>query len=578
MLRYLCLLLIFFCLPTRANDCPDWPAARALSEITHLQQRIDTWDDAYHREGRSLIADELYDQSRQRLSRWRLCFGLHLPPDPLRSAKGTVPHPVPHTGLDKLNDAGAVETWLSTRADVWAQPKVDGVAVTLIYREGRFVQAISRGDGTRGHDWTDAARLINAIPLQLTSAEDVVVQGELYWRLTAHRQAQAGSVNARATVAGLMTRHTLTAEQAQSIGLFVWDWPQGPLAFAERLAALDRLGFPSTAALSHKVSGFTEAQRWREHWYRSPLPFASDGIVLRQERRPDAERWQAKAPHWAIAWKYPFAQALAEVRKVRFKIGRTGRITPVLDLVPVLLDDRQIKRVSVSSLKRWQELDIRPGDQVAISLAGLTIPRLDSVVVRSPERLELAIPLAEDFHGLSCFRPTPGCESQFLARLTWLSGKRGLALPHVGPGTWEKLLATGRLNGILDWLTLEPPELATIDGFGERSSARLYNSFNEARQRPFARWLKALGLPPTGEADLGTSWSILAQRTVEQWQAEPGIGPGRAAQLSAFFRAPEVLALGAQLAAAGIDGFSPPLPAGSPEPDVSNALQQPIAP
>jgi DNA ligase (NAD+) len=163
--------------------------------------------------------------------------------------------------------------------------------------------------------------------------------------------------------------------------------------------------------------------------------------------------------------------------------------------------------------------------------------------------------VAADFHPVSCWQPTPGCESQFLARLTWLSGKKGLALPHVGPGTWEKLLETGRLNGLLDWLTLDAQELATIDGFGERSSVRLFNSFNDARQRPFAQWLKALGLPPTGQAALADSWQALAQRSSEQWQAEAGIGPGRAAQLSAFFRDPQVVALSERLRVAGVDGF-----------------------
>jgi DNA ligase (NAD+) len=116
-------------------------------------------------------------------------------------------------------------------------------------------------------------------------------------------------------------------------------------------------------------------------------------------------------------------------------------------------------------------------------------------------------------------------------------------------------LDTGHLKGLLDWLTLDAQELANIDGFGDRSSARLLNSFNSARQRPFARWLKALGLPPTGQAQLGDSWQELAQRNTEQWQAEPGIGPGRAAQLSAFFRDPQVLALSETLHMAGINGF-----------------------
>ncbi|RON40259.1 DNA ligase B [Pseudomonas frederiksbergensis] len=547
--------LLLISLTANATDCPDWPHARALVEIDAAQQQIDSWDDSYHRNGHSPIADELYDQSRARLKQWRTCFNLAASPEPLRTAGGKVPHPIAHTGLEKLHDERAVENWLRDRNSVWIQPKVDGVAVSLIYRNGLLHQAISRGDGINGQDWTASARQIAAIPQQLPQSLDLLVQGELYWRLTDHVQAKVGSLNARATVAGLMARKSLSAEQAAGIGLFVWDWPQGPANLPARVATLDKLGFPTTEPYSQPINTFADAQHWRDHWYRSPLPFASDGIVLRQDQRPSAERWQARPPYWGVAWKYPFAQALAEVRKVNFKIGRTGRITPVLELAPVQLDDRQIKRVSVSSLQRWEQLDIRPGDQVAISLVGLTIPRLDDVVLRSTERPEVNAPLATDFHHLSCWQPTAGCESQFLARLTWLSGKQGLALPHVGPGTWEKLLATGRLNSLLDWLTLDAQELANIDGFGERSSARLLNSFESARQRPFARWLKALGLPPTGQAQLADSWQALAQRSNEQWQAEAGIGPGRAAQLSAFFRDPQVLALSETLRVAGIDGF-----------------------
>ena len=548
-------ILSLLCLSTQATECPGWPPTRAQAEISALQKQIDLWDDSYHRAGRSLVADELYDQARLRLSEWQECFSAGTSPEPLRTAGGPVAHPIAHTGLGKLHEGRAVDTWLKGRSNVWIQPKVDGVAVTLIYRKGQLVQAISRGDGLTGQDWTTPARQIVGIPQQLSQPLDLLVQGELYLRATDHVQAQAGSLSARGTVAGLMARKTLSAEHAAGIGLFVWDWPQGPADLPARIAALDELGFSSTAPYSHSIKTFADAERWRDHWYRSPLPFASDGIVLRQDQRPAAERWQAKAPYWIVAWKYPVAQALAEVRRVDFKIGRTGRITPVLELTPLRLDDRQVKRVSVSSLQRWEAMDIRPGDQVAISLAGLTIPRLDGVVLRSTERAELNVPLAADFHPLSCWQPTPGCESQFLARLAWLGDKQGLDLPHVGTGTWEKLLETGHLNGLLDWLTLDAQELANIDGFGERSSARLLNSFSIARQRPFVRWLKALGMPPTGQARLGASWQALAQRNTEQWQAETGIGPGRAAQLSAFFRDPQVLALSETLRVAGIDGF-----------------------
>ncbi|MGN8278568.1 NAD-dependent DNA ligase LigB [Pseudomonas sp. SMN5] len=554
-LSFLFACLLFICPPAIATPCPDWPAERAEAQIAALQQQVDTWDDSYHRLGRSLVADELYDQSRTQLSRWRDCFNLPASVDPLRTARGKIPHPVAHTGLEKLKDANAVEAWLRDRQDVWAQPKIDGVAVSLVYREGHLHQAISRGDGVHGHDWTQAALLIDAIPQRLRRPMDLRIQGELYWRLSEHVQASSGGLNARGTVAGLMARHNLTAQEAAGIGLFVWDWPEGPDTLAERMTALSELGFADALNYNQPIQNLADAERWRDHWYRTPLPFASDGIVLRQSRRPPADRWQARAPFWSVAWKYPYAQALAEVRKVQFKIGRTGRITPVLELEPVMLDDRRIRRVSVSSLERWEEMDIRPGDRVAISLAGLTIPRLDSVVLRNTVRQDIRVPRQADHHPLSCWQPTPGCESQFLARLSWLSGKHGLALPHVGPGTWEKLLAAGRIDGLLDWLTLDAAELATIAGFGEHSSARLLTSLQAARERPFAQWLKALGLPPVGEARLEGPWQVLAGRDAEQWQAEAGIGAGRAAQLSAFFRDPQVLALSQVLRTVGVDGF-----------------------
>jgi DNA ligase (NAD+) len=331
MLVTLRLLLVFLAACTALNahaDCPKWPATQAKSEIAALQKQIDQWDDAYHREGRSLVVDELYDQSLQRLSAWRECFRLPSPAEPLRTASGTVTHPIAHTGLDKIHKAEAVQAWLRDRHDVWVQPKVDGVAVTLVYRQGMLQQAISRGDGISGQDWTTSAQRINAIPQRLKQPLDLQVQGELYWRLDKHVQARSGSVNARAAVAGLMNRKSFTAEQAAGIGLFVWDWPQGPVDLPERISRLAALGFATIEPYSHPASDFAEAQKWRDHWYRSPLPFATDGVVLRQSQRPPAERWQARAPYWAVAWKYPFAQALAEVRKVNFKIGRTGRITP----------------------------------------------------------------------------------------------------------------------------------------------------------------------------------------------------------------------------------------------------------
>jgi DNA ligase (NAD+) len=540
-----------------AAPCPDWSAQQATTEIAALSKQLANWDDAYHRQGQSLVADELYDQARANLLLWHNCFAAVAPPlpEPLAGSPGRLAHPVAHTGLRKLPDGAAVATWIKGRQDLWVQPKVDGVAVTLVYRDGQLQQAISRGDGRSGQDWTANVRRLPAVAQHLSSKQTLILQGELYWRLSAHVQEQSGSQSARSRVAGLLARQELDPQSAAGIGLFIWDWPNGPADMRQRLQQLSALGFADSQQFSQPLHNFAEAKHWREHWYRSPLPFASDGVVLRQGSRPAAERWQAEPPHWAVAWKYPLSQALAVVQAVDFRIGRSGRITPVLRVQPVKLDDRRVEYVSANSLQHWQALDIRPGDQIAIRLAGLTIPKLDSVLWRTQQRAQLKVPKPEAYHALSCWRATPTCASQFRARLAWLSGKQGLALPGVGPGTWEKLLQAQQLEGLLDWLPLSAAQLAKIPGLGPRSATKLSQSFALARQRPLADWLRALGLPANAALSLDGDWNALAQRSAADWQRQPGIGPERAAQLQAFFHHPEVQALGEQLRQAQIAGF-----------------------
>jgi len=128
-------------------------------------------------------------------------------------------------------------------------------------------------------------------------------------------------------------------------------------------------------------------------------------------------------------------------------------------------------------------------------------------------------------------------------------------LPYVGRETWRTLIQAGLIVGFLDWLTLDAAELATIDGLGDRSRARVLDSLHSARQRPFAQWLKALGIPPAARNDLNGGWQTLVAKDTQAWRATDGIGPGRAAQLSAFFRDPHVQALAETLHVAGVDGF-----------------------
>ena len=546
-----CLLLC----PALALACPDWPETHARAELDSLRQQITAWDQAYHLRGESPVDDEIYDQARRRFSQWQQCYPQlrsNLPP-PLQGATGKLRHPVPHTGLDKAFDTQEVERWLVGRDDLWVQPKVDGVAVTLIYQDGELHQAISRGDGLAGQDWTANARQLPGVPQRLPASGRLIVQGELYWRQPQHIQARDGGQGARSKVAGLMARQA-PGKQAGQIGLLVWELPLGPLDMPARLQRLRELGFAESAALTQPVRNFEEVQQWRERWYCSPLPFASDGIVLRQGRRASGDTWRAQPASWALAWKYPYRQTLAEVREVHFKVGRSGRVTPVLQLQPVNLDDRRIAQVSLGSLRRWESLDIRPGDQVAIALAGLTIPRLQAVAWRSPQRAPVEAPPAGRYHALSCWRPSEGCEEQFLARLAWLGGKQGLQLRGVGPGTWRALLDAGQLNALLDWLELSADRLAALPGIGERSAQHLQGQFEESRKRSFRQWLRALGAPQADSLP-DERWSELTARSIDDWQQLPNIGPTRARQLQAFFADADVQRQAQRLAEVGVDGF-----------------------
>jgi len=552
-------LVLFAAGGARAADCPDWSPTQARQELGALHDRLDGWNHAYRVSGQSPVDDAVYDQAKKRLAQWSRCFPAQAPAPlaHLADASGSARSPVAQTGLAKLPDAAALAAWMHEHGDddLWVQPKADGVAVTLLYLDGQLRQATSRGDGLHGSDWLAKAQDIDAIPKHLPHAPArVVLQGEIYWRLPGHVQADDGGANARSAVAGALARDTLDAGTAAQIGLFVWDWPSGPADMPARLAGLKAMGLSDSVTYTYPVKTLDDVKRWREQWYRHAMPFAADGTVVRQGHRPPASTWPAAPPDWAVAWKYPAASALAEVRAVDFTVGRSGRITPVLELAPVQLDDHRVQRVSVGSLQRWQQLDIRPGDQVEVVLAGLTIPRLQSVVWRTQQRAAVTPPDPQAHDRLSCWQIAAGCEQQFRARLLWLGGKQGLQLDGLGVDTWQALIDAGLIHGLLDWMNLTPEQLAAVPGLGSTRAAALAQTFAAARDRPFARWLRALGMPASGIEGL-SGWAALSSRAAGDWESLDGIGAGRANQLVEFFSHPEVRAQAARLHAAGVQGF-----------------------
>ena len=539
--------------------CPAWSPARAQEEISRLQQQIKQWDDDYWKEGKSEVEDGVYDQLSARLTQWQRCFGNETRDVMMPPLNGAVIHPVAHTGVRKMADKIALSLWMRERSDLWVQPKVDGVAVTLVYRDGKLNKAISRGNGLKGEDWTQKVRLISAVPQTVSGPlANSTLQGEIFLKREGHIQQQMGGINARAKVAGLMMRQD-DSDTLNSLGVFVWAWPDGPQLMTDRLKELATAGFTLTQTYTRAVKNADEVARVRNAWWKAKLPFVTDGVVVRAAKEPESRHWLPGQAEWLVAWKYQPVAQVAEVKAIQFAVGKSGKISVVASLAPVMLDDKKVQRVNIGSVRRWQEWDIAPGDQILVSLAGQGIPRIDDVVWRGAERTK-PTPPENRFNSLTCYFASDVCQEQFISRLVWLGSKQVLGLDGIGEAGWRALHQTHRFEHIFSWLLLTPEQLQNTPGIAKSKSAQLWHQFNLARKQPFTRWVMAMGIPLTRAALNASderSWSQLLFSTEQFWQQLPGTGSGRARQVIEWKENAQIKKLGSWLAAQQITGFEP---------------------
>lgn len=539
--------------------CPAWSPARAQEEISRLQQQIKQWDDDYWKEGKSEVEDGVYDQLSARLTQWQRCFGSEPRDVMMPPLNGAVMHPVAHTGVRKMVDKNALSLWMRERSDLWVQPKVDGVAVTLVYRDGKLNKAISRGNGLKGEDWTQKVSLISAVPQTVSGPlANSTLQGEIFLQREGHIQQQMGGINARAKVAGLMMRQD-DSDTLNSLGVFVWAWPDGPQLMSDRLKELATAGFTLTQTYTRAVKNADEVARVRNEWWKAELPFVTDGVVVRAAKEPESRHWLPGQAEWLVAWKYQPVAQVVEVKAIQFAVGKSGKISVVASLAPVMLDDKKVQRVNIGSVRRWQEWDIAPGDQILVSLAGQGIPRIDDVVWRGAERTK-PTPPENRFNSLTCYFASDVCQEQFISRLVWLGAKQVLGLDGIGEAGWRALHQTHRFEHIFSWLLLTPEQLQNTPGIAKSKSAQLWHQFNLARKQPFTRWVMAMGIPLTRAALNASderSWSQLLFSTEQFWQQLPGTGSGRARQVIEWKENAQIKKLGSWLAAQQITGFEP---------------------
>lgn len=400
-------------------------------------------------------------------------------------------------------------------------------------------------------------RLIPTIPQKLTGKlANSVLQGELFWLSDNHIQRQMGGMNARAKVAGAMMRQKDNSVLSK-IGVFIWAWPDGPKDMQTSLAELSQAGFTLSARYTLPADSVDAVEKQRAAWHVTGLPFATDGIVVRSEDAPAGEGWLPGEGNWLVAWKYAPAAQVTEVSDIHFSVGRTGKMSVVAALEPVQLDDKQVRRVSLGSVERWQRLDIASGDQIQVSLAGQGIPRFDKVVWRGTDRHKPEPP-ASRYHALSCFYASPECMEQFFARLTWLSSKQVLDIEGLGESGWRTLWQAHHFEHLFSWLLLTQAQMQATPGFSSARGLALWHRFNLVREKPFIRWLMALGVPLT-QASLkamgNVTWQTLSERNAKDWQSLPGTGERKARQIVAFIHDPGVAGLASWLGKQGLPGF-----------------------
>ena len=448
--------------------------------------------------------------------------------------------------------------------------KFDGTAISLCYENGVLQRAVTRGDGKRGDDVTNNVRTIGSVPMKLRGEGYPAVfeiRGEIYMpyasfdRLNREREAagEAPMANPRNAAAGTLKQQSSQVVARRGLDCTLYHIAGDNLPFAthiENLEAARTWGF--------KVSEHMKVCRSRQeieafiaHWdtERKNLPFATDGIVIKvnsyaQQRTLGST---AKAPRWAVAYKFQAERALTRLVSVDFQVGRTGAITPVANLEPVQLAGTVVKRASIHNADQIAALDIRLGDMVYVEKGGEIIPKITEVELS--ERPADSKPFEYITHCPECgselvryegeakhFCPnSTECKPQIIGRIVHFVSRKAMDIEGLGGETIELLWENGMLKDIADIYDLNPQQLAALPRLGDKSAANILDGVRASKSVPFERVLFALGIRFVGEttakyiATHFRTFDAIAAATVEELSEAGEVGAKIAVAITEYF-------------------------------------------
>lgn len=562
-------------------------------EIEQLRKDLNYHNYRYYVLNDPLISDFEYDQLLRNLIDLEKEFPELIIPDSPTQRIGGEPikefKPVPHSPLmlslvntysyDELKDFDTRIRKTASDIKYIVEQKVDGVAVSLKYSNGKFVQGATRGDGSTGDDVTINLRTINTIPLQILnpskSLNNFEVRGEVYLTkkqfeaLNKEREEKDEPLfaNPRNAAAGSLKLLDPKLVAKRKLDIFVHTIPKPPskdfTSDLQTLEVLKKSGFkviPHSDLFNSIEQVIEYCEEWKEK--RNDLPYEVDGMVVKVDNFSARDKLgeTIKSPRWAVAYKYPPKQATTKIKNILFSVGRTGVVTPVAEFEPVFLSGSTISRSTLHNFDEIKRKDIRIGDTVIIEKAGEVIPQVVKVITDKRTKKEKGLkpptkcPVCHsrlfresDEVALRCINVS--CPAQIKGRLLHFASRSAMDITHLGYAMVQALVDKGLVKDFADLYSLKFDDLIKLERMAEKSTQNLLDAIENSKNKSYNKVLFALGIRHIGihAARLLTqtfsSIDKLSMISFEEISNIKGIGPTVAESVTNFFKDKENLRL-----------------------------------
>ncbi len=558
---------------------------KAKDKIQKLRDEIKYHEKKYYVDNDPQISDSEFDALVKQLETLEKQFPELITPDSPTQRVGeqpvkgfvSIPHSIPMLSLDNCyKEEELLEFEERIKKIIPNEPihyvselKIDGLGIAIVYRNGKFTQAVTRGDGFRGDDVTVNVKTIKSVPLSISNSREIEVRGEIYLPFSSfnkinqerEKKGEPLFANPRNAAAGSIRLLDPKEVSARGLDVFLYSiFIQGKELKTqwESLNTLKALGFKINPH-SQYCSSLKEVISFYEKWQkqRDSIDYDVDGIVVKVDSVAQQKILgsTSKFPRWAISFKFPARQATTKIKDIRIQVGRTGALTPVAVLEPVKLSGITISRSTLHNEDEIKRKDIRIGDYVLIERSGDVIPKVVSVMKerRTGNERRFVFPETCPVCNSPAFKPkgeaisrciNPSCPAKLKESLLHFASRRAMNIEGLGESIVNQLLEKKLICKIPDIYLLSHEDLANLERMGPKSAQNLLNEIERSKQRDLSRLIYALGIRYVGErtaqvlASKFKSLDSLAKAPFEELTQLQDVGPKVAESIVFFFSQP----------------------------------------